>query len=484
MLSRQRDNRPIGCLTRRRFFNRAALIAGAPFVSRQRARGASPNGKLQHACIGVTRMGENDLRNFLAHERLEIVAICDVDSGHLEKAAQLVPAARRYTDWREMFAKEGDRIDSANVTTPDHMHFPIAHEALRLGKHVYCQKPMCHDIAEVRLLTEFADQKGVVTQLGTQHASKLGDRMMVQYMRDGVIGKIKRAYLCTNRPAPNRLGGPRPAEGQAPPPELDWEGWLGTAPWRPFVPEIYHPARWRAWKDFSTSWVGDMGSHLLDATWRALGLRAPKSVIAQAEWNWLQDATWKALDKKALGSPDRETLLQTADARQKENWPLNDHVTWTFDGGPLVDGDEMVIEWFDGESVPPKDIQALDPSGKFPSEGTLVVGTEGAILQRTGGAPMLLPREKFQARPKPDLPPRDHYAHFVDACLGGERTESHLAQTGPMTEAILLASIALRLPGQRLEWDAAGMRIPNFPEAERFLRRTYRDGWKVDGAPF
>ena len=106
-------------------------------------------------------MGENDLRNFLAHERLEIVAICDVDSGHLEKAAQLVPAARRYTDWREMFAKEGDRIDSANVTTPDHMHFPIAHEALRLGKHVYCQKPMCHDIAEVRLLTEFADQKGV-----------------------------------------------------------------------------------------------------------------------------------------------------------------------------------------------------------------------------------------------------------------------------------------------------------------------------------
>lgn len=486
MLSRQPDDLPIGHLTRRRFLNRAALIAGGPFVFRRRARAASPNGKLQHACIGVTRMGENDLRNFLGHERLEIVAICDVDSGHLEKAAQLVPASRRYTDWREMFAKEGDRIDSVNVTTPDHMHFPIAHEALRLGKHVYCQKPMCHDIAEVRLLTEFAAQKGVVTQLGTQHASKMGDRMMVQYMRDGVIGKIKRAYLCTNRPAPNRLGGPRPAGAEKPPPGLDWEAWLGTAPVRPFVPEIYHPARWRAWKDFSTSWVGDMGCHLLDATWRALGLRAPKSVIAETEWNWLQDATWKTLDKKAMGPgvPDREMLQKTVRERQKENWPLNDHVTWTFAGGPLVEGSDMVIEWFDGEFLPPAEIQALDPSGKFPSEGTLVVGTEGALLQRTGGAPMLLPREKFQQRPKPDLPPRDHYRHFVDACLGGEKTESHFAQTGPMTEAILLASIALRFPGRRLEWDPAEMRIPNLGEAERFLRRTYRDGWKVAGVPF
>ncbi len=473
-------------LTRRRFLNVAGVAAGAPLILRSGLRAASPNGKLQHACIGVTRMGGNDLKNFLGNDRVEIVALCDVDSAHLEEAAKQVPNARRYTDWREMFATEGDKIDSVNVTTPDHMHFPIAHEALRLGKHVYCQKPMCHDIAEVRLLTEFATQKGVVTQLGTQHASKIGDRMMVRYMQDGVIGKIKRAYLCTNRPAPNRLGGPRPAVGQQAPPELNWEQWIGTAPMRPFVPEIYHPARWRAWRDFSTSWVGDMGCHLMDATWRALGLKAPKSVIAEVDWVWKEEATWRALDAKSSQpmASEIEVLKESATERQKENWPLSDHVTWTFAGGPLVDGGEMVIEWFDGEFLPPEDVRAMDPSGKFPSEGTLVVGTEGALLQRTGGAPMLLPREKFQAHPKPDLPPRDHYEHFVDACLGKAKTESHFAQTGPMTEAILLASIAIRNPGQRLDWEAATMKIPNFPDAERFLRRGYRNGWAVSGAPF
>jgi hypothetical protein len=179
-----------------------------------------------------------------------------------------------------------------------------------------------------------------------------------------------------------------------------------------------------------------------------------------------------------------EALKQSVAERQKENWPLSDHVTWTFPGGPLVDGAEMVIEWFDGEFLPPEEVRTLEPGGKFFAEGTLVVGTEGAILQRTGGAPMLLPREKFQAHPKPDLPPRDHYEHFVDACLGKAETESHFAQTGPMTEAILLASIALRHPGQRLDWEPAAVKIPNFPEAERFLRRSYRDGWKVEGVGF
>lgn len=447
----------------RMLFSRRRFLAavGAPLILRSGLRAASPNGKLQHACIGVTRMGENDLKNFLSHERVQVVALCDVDTDHLDKAAKLAPDARRYTDWREMFEKEGDKIDSVNVTVPDHMHFPIAHAAIERGKHVYCQKPMCHDIAEVRALTEFAAAKGVVTQLGTQHASEIGDRMTVQFLKDGVIGKIRNVYLCSNRPAPNRLGGPRPPGGEAPPPSLKWDLWLGTAPVRPFVPEIYHPARWRAWMDFSTSWLGDMGCHIFDPAWRALGLKAPLSVVAEVE------AAWK-------NSPERRA----------ENWPLSDHVTWTFPGGGLIEGETLTVEWFDGEFLPPEAARSLNPSEKFPSEAALVVGTEGALLQRVGGGPMLLPRERFQAHPKPQLPPRNHYHHFAEACLGGEKTASHFAQSGPMTEAILLGSIALRFPGQKIGWDAAAMKIANFPEAEKFLRRRYRDGWQVPGAPF
>ncbi|MBM3889168.1 MAG: Gfo/Idh/MocA family oxidoreductase, partial [Verrucomicrobia bacterium] len=225
---------PPTSLSRRQFLRAAVTTTvAAPLILRSGARAASPNGKLQHACIGVTRMGKNDLKNFLDHDRLKIVALCDVDTNHLDEAAKSVPDARRYTDWRELFEKEGDKIDSVNVTTPDHMHFPIAYMAIQRGKNVYCQKPMCHDVTEVRTLTEAAAKKGVITQLGTQHASEIGDRMAVQFLKDGVIGKIKHVYLCSNRAAPNRLKGPRPAQGEDPPPNLKWDLWIGTAPMRP-----------------------------------------------------------------------------------------------------------------------------------------------------------------------------------------------------------------------------------------------------------
>ncbi|MCP5109604.1 MAG: Gfo/Idh/MocA family oxidoreductase, partial [bacterium] len=238
--------------TRRHFLKTGAAAALAtPAI----ARGLNANGKIQHACIGVGGMGFNDFQNFKSHGMTEVVAICDVDSNHLERVAKEVPHARKYTDWRELLEKEGDKIDSVNVTVPDHMHFPIAISAVRAGKHVYCQKPLCHDVAEVRALTEATRKAGVKTQLGTQAASGFGDRMGVQYVKDGLIGKVKHVYLCSNRPGAidaYRLVGPRPVEKHEAPPQLNWDLWTGTAPLRSYAPGIYHPSKWRAWQDFGT----------------------------------------------------------------------------------------------------------------------------------------------------------------------------------------------------------------------------------------
>jgi predicted dehydrogenase len=458
-LSSQRPSRSPS-LSRRRFL-RVATAAGltSPVILPSGLWAAAPNSKLNHACIGVGGMGAGDLQNYKSHPEAQIVAVCDVDENTLKHAAKSVPGARAYADWRELLEKEGDRIDSVNVTVPDHMHFIIAYHAIQAGKHVYCQKPLCHDIAEVRALTEASVKKGVVTQLGTQAASGSGDRTAVALLRAGAVGKVKHVYLCSNRPGAvetYRLKGPRPAQGQEPPAHLKWDLWIGTAPMRPFVPDIYHPVKWRAWLDFGTGWSGDIGCHIFDAVWKGLGIKPPLSVVAEVQQSWKD-------------SPERRA----------DNWPQGDHITWTFPGSALTEAREWTLEWFDGEFYPPKEVRSLYTEAEYPPESAMIIGTEGAMLIPHGRSPLLLPQDKFEGYQRPKIPGRNHYHHFVEACLGGERTESHFAQSGPMTEAILLGTVAIRAPGQRLAWDAKRMKFPNCPDAERFLKRTYREGWRV-----
>ena len=445
-------------ITRRTLLRRAAAGLATAAVARH---GLGANEKLNHACIGVGGMGGGDLGCFRGHPKVQVVAVCDVDKNTLDRAAASVPGARKYNDWRELIATEGDKIDSVNVSVPDHMHAAITMTALRARKHAYCQKPLCHDVAECRAIAQAAKAMGVVTQLGTQAAAGIGDRTAVQFLREGVVGKIRRAILCSNRPgaiATYRLKGPRPAQGQPPPPQLSWDLWLGTAPERPFAPGIYHPTKWRAWQDFGTGWSGDIGCHIFDAVWKGLLLTAPKTVVAEVQKSWAEDA-----------------------ARRADNWPQSDHITWTFPGTDKTDGPELTLEWFDGEMFPPADILKMAEMDNYPGESAMLIGTEGALLLPHGSGPLLLPREKFKGHPRPKLAGRDHYRHFIDACLGGEMTESHFVQTGPMAEAILLGTVAIRVPDKVLQWDAGALKIPNAPEAERYLRRTYRKGWEVEG---
>ena len=445
-------------ISRRKFLQTTATGAiAAPFFLNSCK---SDDGILQHACIGVGGMGWGDLQNFMKHPKVQIVAICDVDKERLKKASELVPEARTYTDWRELLKKEGDTIESVNVTVPDHNHFAIAYEAIQQGKHVYCQKPMCHDVAEVRLLTEASIQKRVITQLGTQHASSPNDRAGVQLIKEGAIGKVKHAYLCSNRPSAveYRIEGPRPSQVQEPPSYLNWDLWTGTAPVHSFAPEIYHPMKWRAWLDFGTGWSGDIGCHIFDAVWKGLGLLPPKSVIAEVQESW-------------KNSPERRV----------DTWPQSNHITWMFPGNELTESDELPLEWFDGEFYPPQEVMDLFPGETYPAESAMLIGTEGALLIVHAGGLALLPQEKFKNYNKPKFAERNHYHHFVDACLGGEKTESHFAQTGPMTEAILLGTVAIREPDTLLEWDAENLKFSNYPDANTYLRRTYREGWNVAG---
>jgi len=454
------DSSTASQLSRRRFLQTTALAGlAAPFVLPSGLRAAAPNSKLNHASIGVGGMGWNDLNTFARHPQVQITALCDVDANNLDKAAKAFPGARTYADWRELLAKEGDQIDSVNAAVPDHMHFPIAYNAIQKGKNVYCQKPMCHDVAEVRALTEAAIKKKVVTQLGTQIASGLGERTAVHLLQTGAIGRIKHVYLCANRPGAvenYRLVGPRPAAGVEPPAQLKWDLWLGTAPARPFASDIYHPVKWRAWQDFGTGWSGDIGCHLFDAVWKGLGLKPALDVVAEVQESW-----------------------KNSPARRADTWPQGQHITWTFPGTAVTEGKVLPVEWFDGDYFPPEPIRALYSVKDYPTEAAMFIGTEGALLLELGRGPILLPEAKFENLQRSKLEPRDHYHHFVDACLGLAKNESHFAQTGPMTEAILLGTVALRVPGRRLEWNHPRMKITNHADANRFLKRSYREGWHV-----
>lgn len=458
--SRTTVNSNAHAYSRRQFLRTAALTTlAAPLLLPSGLRAAAPNSKLNHACIGVGGMGVGDRGTFARHSKLQIVALCDVDANALDNAAKDFRSARNYSDWRELLATEGDRIDSVNVTVPDHMHFPIAYNAIQRGKHVYCQKPMCHDVAEVRALTQAAEAKKVMTQLGTQMAASLGERTMVLMLKTGVIGKIKHVYLCANRPGAvehYRLVGPRPAAGGPPPAHLKWDHWLGTAPVRPYAPDIYHPVKWRAWLDFGTGWSGDIGCHIFDAVWKGLGLQPALDVIAKVQESW-----------------------QNSPARRADTWPQGQHITWTFPGNELTQGRTLPVEWYDGEYFPPEAIRALYSVKDYPSESAMLIGTEGALLYELGRSPILLPEKKFENQPRPKLEPRDHYHHFVDACLGLAKNESHFTQTGPMTEAILLGTVAVRVPGQKLQWDHNAMKVTNHAHANSLLRRKYREGWQA-----
>ncbi len=442
---------------RRRFLKTASSAALFPAFAPSLSMAKSANGKLCHACVGTDGMGASDLENLASHDKLEIVALCDVDTSRMAKARKAHPQARVYQDWREMLEKEGDRIDSINVTIPDHMHASVAMEALRRGKHVYCQKPLTHDVAEARALRLAAAKAGVVTQMGNQIQSAIEYQMAVRMLQDGVIGKVKEIHAWSGAQFPEKG---RPQGNDPIPKTLDWNMWLGSAPERPFKHGVYHPFNWRGWQDFGGGAMGDFGCHILDTPFKALGLTAPSTVQALKV-----DPAWEA-----------------DSGQRQENWPTWEIIKFVFPGNGRTIKKTIDVTWYDGSAKPPRELFDFENKSRdVPGGGSLFIGEGGKFLVPHVAGPQLLPYKLNRGLKRPDVKGFSHYHAFVDACHGKGKTGSHFNFAGPLAETTCLGMIASRFVGQELKWDVDKMAFTNVAEANPFLRRTYREEWKVEG---
>ena len=418
----------------------AAPIAGFPAVVKRR----KPNEMLSHAAIGCGNQAWYDLNQLASHPDLNVTALCDVDLRYLENAHKRFPNARIYRDAFEMFAKEGDRIDSVNVSTPDHTHAQYILEGLRRGLNVYAQKPLCHDLGDCRRIEKLAAEKGAVTQMGTQIAAWECDRRTAAALRSGVIGEVKHVWLFSTRrgePGPEHFRWPLP---ELPVPKtLEWKLWLGPAKWRAYGVG-YHPGAWRKWREFGTSWLGDLGLHLMSPVWLGMGLGATSPVKVTAE---VAADDWTS-------------------AQREQFWPSMSHVTWTMPGVKASGMKPFTVEWCDGfghvgfrlepKFLPPaflQDIAALTPMKRLPAQGRVVEGTKGWLLSTHYDVePYYVMKDGSGAPGMPGVGAApSHYHEYVNCCLCGGKTTSGFEMASHMTEWGFLGNLAQLRPGEVLD---------------------------------
>ena len=432
---------PKTVVTRRRFLRSTAATAAGLFAAPAFLRANSLNEKLNLGLIGVGNKGAENLKN-LADQN--VVALCDVDENFLNAASQTHPGAKQYRDFRKMLEQRD--IDAVVVTIPDHNHAVAAMAAIQLGKHVYCEKPLTHDLHEARQLARAAREHKVATQMGNGGHASDSLRSAVEWIQAGVIGPVGEVHAWTDRPIWPQ-GITRPADTPPIPKSIDWDLWIGSAPMRPYHPG-YHPFKWRGWWDFGTGALGDMGCHIIDAAFWSLKLGYPETVEAES-------------------SPvNNETA---------PNWSI---VRYQFPArGELP---PVKLTWYDGGKLPAGELLDLAADEKFPKNGSLFVGSKGRLLLLQGKSELLPEKEWRDFQPPPKTIPRSsgHYAEWIAACKGGPAAFSNFNYAGPLTELVLLGNIALRL-GRKIQWDGRNLKARNAPEADRYIRREYRKGWNL-----
>ena len=445
-------------ITRRRFLTRAASAGAVTVVARHVVAGANkpaPSDKLNVAGIGVGGMGAGDLRNL---ESQHIGALCDVDHRYAAGTFKRYSKATVYKDYRRMLEKEKG-VDAVVVATPDHTHAVISMACMKAGKHVYCQKPLTHDVREARLLANTAAETGLTTQMGIQGHSKDGCRLIVEWIRAGVIGEVRTIDAwCSLSYYPwghagwssPWAGGARPKETPAVPDTLDWDLWIGPAAMRPYHP-AYHPAVWRCWLDFGSGMMGDRGAHTLDPVFWALDLGAPESIEA------------------------------TSCGQTKEKHALAAMVTYRF--GARGNLPPVRLTWYEGTRAPrPPELEDGRVMGDREG-GVIFHGSKGKLMCGTyGNGPRLVPESRMKAfkPPTPTLPRvrTSHEMEWADACKAGRPAGAHFGYSGPLTEVCVLGNVAKRVDG-RIVWDAENLKVTNPKDADRYVATPYRKGWSL-----
>jgi len=430
-----------GRTNRRKFLQTTALTGVGFWVAggAKAAESKSANEKIQFACIGVEGKGSSDSRDAGRHG--DVVAICDVDSERLEKAASRFPNAKKFFDYREMLEKMGDKIDAVTVSTPDHSHAPASAMAMRMGKHCFCQKPLAHSVYEARRMGELARENNVATQMGNQGTSLSGLRRGAAVVQAGALGKVTEVHVWTNRPIWAQ-GGPAP-QPKPVPKNLKWDLWLGPAAYRPYG-EGYHPFSWRGWWDFGTGALGDMACHTANLAYMALDMRNPTSIEAQDSGN------------------------------NKQSYPKWSIIKFEFPATDKRDG--FTMTWYDGGKLPDK---KLFEGRELSDSGSLIVGEAGKMFSPNDyGAKWELlgdikePKVEFTKSP-------GHFTEWAQAIKGGEPARSNFPDyASSLAETILLGNLAI-WAGKKVEWDAENLKATNAPEVEPLIHPHYRDGWKL-----
>ncbi len=473
--------RSASTISRGQFLRQTTLTAAGFMIIPRHVMGngfIAPSDKLNIAGIGVGGKGASDLMEFAKSPFVNIVSLCDVDDRQAKDARKRYPKATYYRDFREMLDKEKNNIDACSISTPDHTHAVATIAAMQLGKHVYTQKPLTHNIYEARQLTEAAKRYKVITQMGNQGGSGDGVRKAQEMFQAGLIGDVVEAHAWTNRPVWPQ-GIPTPTGKFDVPAELDWDLWLGPASFIEYNP-AYLPFNWRGWWAFGTGALGDMACHIMDPIFRILPIRYPDSAECSVATIWKE--MWN--DTPNLDACPPASII---------------HLNY-----PRTDGKgNLRVSWHDGGLLPerPQELLPEEAFGNWDG-GVLIVGTKGKMLIDCYGAnPRLLPTirmKEFDHVPTLPRVPEGHYLQWVNACragYGNATTSSPFEYAGPFTESILMGNLAIRswmlknpklkgwedkyLGRKKLLWDAANMKITNFDEANQFVKREYRSGWKI-----
>ncbi len=418
----------------------AAALAG-PIV-----RAASPNEKLNIAGVGVTGRGAADL---LGVSSENIVALCDVDEEKLAKAAKRYTGAKKWRDYRQMLDKQKD-YDAVVVATPDHHHAFASVRAMELGKHVYCEKPLAHDVYQVRRMTEAARRNKVATQMGTQIHSRNNYRRVVELIRAGAIGPVREVRVSKGGGV---TGGEIPDKDHEVPSTLDWDLWIGPSEHRPYHPGIYHPGDWRGWWDFGTGTLGDFGCHYMDVAFWALDLKHPMTV-----------------------TPEPPSSSPRLKPPKPERTPTSLVVHYAFPAR----GDQPPVTMTWAHGMPrPKEHNGV-PLPDWSGNSVLFIGDDGLLITNYGKH-KLLPKEKFAdyERPEKSIPPSPgHHEEWIRACKGGPQALCHFGYGGPLTETALLGNVAYRLE-KKLAWNPNTLEAYNAAGADALIHEDYRKGWKL-----